>query len=316
MPNIMLTNRCNYKCPYCFGIDFMAPKVAEKNMSGNTFLGIMTWLSKTPEIDTIHLMGGEPTLHPDFEWFVEYLLSNDYKITIFSNLATQQAPVYAEKLADLPVNWVVNINPPNSWNDVKRKKILKSLKTLGPKATITFNVMPDEEDDEWSLELIKEFKLNSVIKVGFVLPTLTGSNFSLNDADYTTVAEKIVRLAIKAEQHEIKLEYECGVPTCTFTDEQLGILWDTGSAFGSTCFSRLDITPDGECIYCLPMATKAARHFSEFDNYIETKQWFEKKWGPYRLLGNTENCHTCNLMGPHKCHGGCLARMLLNAKNV
>jgi radical SAM protein with 4Fe4S-binding SPASM domain len=297
-------------------MDFMAPKLPGKNMEKETFSHILDWVSKTPEVNSIHLMGGEPTLHPDFEWFVERLLANDYLITVFSNLATPQAPVYAEKLAGFPVAWVVNVNPPATWNRVKEERILKSLEMLGPRATITFNVMPDDKDNLWALELIHTYRLNKEIKVGFVLPTLSGTNYSLNDSEYVDVAAKVVDLAVEAEKETIRLAYECGVPTCTFTDEQLGILWDAGSAFNSTCFSRLDITPDGECIYCLPMATKSAVHFSTFDTYPEAKLWFEKKWQPYRRLGNTENCHACNLMNPHTCHGGCLARMLRNAKNV
>ena len=316
MPNLMLTNWCNYKCPYCFGIDFMAPKVAKENMSEETFCGILEWLSKTPEIRAIHLMGGEPTLHPDFEWFVETLLAKDYHITVFSNLATPQSQVYAAKLADLPVRWVVNINPPHTWNEIRRHRILTSLAILGGKASLTFNVMPDEEDNEWALELTRKYNLSREIKVGFVLPTVTGSNYSLADSQYADVANEVVKLAVKAEKDDIVLRYECGVPTCSFTEEQLGILWDTGSIFSSTCYSKLDITPSGECIYCLPMATKGAVHYSTFDTYRDAKQWFEKKWQPYRLLGHTEECHTCNLMTPHTCHGGCLAKMLLHAKNV
>lgn len=316
MPNLMLTNWCNYKCPYCFGMDFMAPRVEKKNMSKDTFLGIIHWLSQTPEARSIHLMGGEPTLHPDFEWIVENLLSRDYRITLFSNLATPQAQQYAEKLANLPITWVVNVNPPQTWNATNQERISKSLKLLGSKATITFNIMPEEEDNEWALDLIKQYNLSKEIKIGFVLPTVTGSNYSLSDMEYIDVAQKVVRLATRAEQDGIRLDYECGIPTCTFTEEQLGVLWDTNSVFNSTCYSRLDITPEGECIYCLPMATKAAVHYSEFENYLVAKEWFEKKWRPYRSLGRTQHCHTCNLMNPHTCHGGCLAKMLLTAKNV
>jgi len=294
----------------------MAPKMAKKNMSKETFCGLFDWLGKTPEVRTIHLMGGEPTLHPDFEWFVEYLLAKDYPITVFSNLATPYAEVYAEKLADLPVSWVVNINPPYTWGDAQRKRILSALQVLGQKSSITFNIMPDDSDSFWAIELIKTYNLGRQIKVGFVLPTVTGSNYSLDDTEYSIVADKVVTLAIEAEKEDITMMYECGVPTCTFTDEQLGILWDTGSTFSSSCYSKLDITPDGECIYCLPLVTKAKAHYSMFDTYLDARQWFEKKWQPYRRLGNTAHCHTCNLMDPHICHGGCLAKMLLNAKNV
>jgi radical SAM protein with 4Fe4S-binding SPASM domain len=294
----------------------MSPKVAKKNMSQETFKNIITWLSKTPEFKVIHLMGGEPTLHPDFEGIVEYLLSRDFHITVFSNLATDQAQVYAEKLADLPVSWVVNINPPNTWNNSQREKIMKALKILGQRATITFNVMPDDDNNNWAIELIKECNLNRGIKIGFVLPTLTGSNFYLDEDQYDVVAEKVIKLAKDAEQENIRLEYECGVPTCVFTEEQLGVLWDTGSTFDSNCCSRMDITPDGEIIYCLPLATKYALHFSEFNTYPDAKNWFETKLQSYRRLGRTENCFYCNLMRPDACNGGCLAKILLNAKNI
>ena len=316
MPNLMLTNWCNYKCSYCFGMDYMAPTVAKQNMSQATFTGIIEWLSKTQNMKSIHLMGGEPTLHPDFEWFVEYLLARDFKITIFSNLATNQTLQYSQKLADLPVTWVVNINPPDTWNENRKQRITAALKTLSKKATITFNVMPDDDNSSWAIDLIKEYNLNRCIKVGFVLPTLTGSNYYLNDDQYNVVAEKIVCLAQDASDDNIRFEYECGVPTCVFSSEQLGILWETGSVFDSCCNSRMDITPDGKLIYCLPLATKHAIHFSEFPTYPEAKQWFEKKLQPYRRLGRTENCYRCNLLRPDSCNGGCLANILLTAKNI
>jgi MoaA/NifB/PqqE/SkfB family radical SAM enzyme len=296
-------------------MDYMAPKIAKQNMSEETFTGIIEWISKTSHVKSIHLMGGEPTLHPEFEWFVEYLLARDYQITVFSNLATRQAHSYAEKLFDLPIAWVVNINPPNSWNENQKTRITDALKTLNKKATITFNIMPDDDNNTWAMELVREYGLDKRIKVGFLLPTLTGSNYYLNDEQAVTVAGKIVRLAQETSSENIRFEYECGVPTCLFTSEQLGILWKTGSAFNSCCFSRMDITPDGKVIYCLPLATKFAVHFSEFPTYVDAKNWFEKKLQPYRRLGRTENCHKCNLLRHDSCNGGCLATILLTAKN-
>jgi len=297
-------------------MDFMSPKVPKSDMSKENFSNIISWVQKTPEHNEIHLMGGEPTLNSEFEWMVEHLLARDFRITVFSNLATKQALEFTEKLADLPVAWVVNINPPETWNRIRKDRITKALKTLGRRANITFNIMPDAENNDWAINLIKEFDLNRKIKVGFVLPTLTGSNYYLDDNEYSVVAQKVVELAKACEKYNIKIEFECGVPTCTFTDEQLGILWDTGSRFESSCCSRLDITPDGKCIYCLPLATKEAVHFSQFETYPDAKIHFEKKWAPLRRLGRTEDCFKCNLMQPSACHGGCLAKMLLNAKNI
>lgn len=316
MPNLMLTNWCNYKCPYCFGIDRMTPKVKAEAMSDETFLGILNWLEKSHYHQAIHLMGGEPTLHPKFEWIVDMLIERDYPINIFSNLATEKAPVYAEKLSVLPISWVVNVNPPYKWTSEQRERIETSLRHLGQAASITFNIMPDEPQNDWSIELIEKFNLKRTIKVGFVLPTYTQSNYALNDEEYKTVAGRVVQLAQAAEKYHIRLEYECGVPTCAFTEEQLGQLWQCGSAVKSGCCSRLDITPSGEVIYCLSLATVASKKYNEFANYQEAKNWFETLFAPYRRLGRVADCATCNLMNPDQCNGACLAKNLIGVKNL
>lgn len=312
----MLTNWCNYNCPYCFGMDRMAPKVKAEAMSDKVFTGILEWLEKTKYDRPIHIMGGEPTLHPKFEWIINTLIERDYPITIFSNLATEKAPEYAEKLSILPISWVVNVNPPDKWLPVHKERIETALKYLGRLASITFNIMPYEKDNDWAINLINKFDLSKKIKVGFVLPTYTQSNYALNDNEYKIVAEKVVELAIKAEKHGITLEYECGIPTCAFTEEQLGILWRCGSALKSGCCSRLDITPYGEIIYCLSLATVASKYYYEFDNYDEAKYWFEEVFAPYRKLGRVLDCVSCNLMHPDFCNGACLAKNLIGVKNI
>ena len=316
MPNLMLTNWCNYKCPYCFGMDRMSPKVKAHAMTDEVFLGIMNWLVASKYRDPIHLMGGEPTLHPKFEWIVDEVLDHDFGITVFSNLATEKAPEYAEKLASFPITWEVNVNPPSKWTSEQRLRIETALSHLKHMASITFNVMPDEDDNEWAIELTLKYNLDRRIKVGFVLPTYTQSNYALNDNEYYVVAEKVTELAQKGEKYGITLEYECGVPTCAFTDEQLGILWKCGSKLKSGCCSRLDITPHGEVIYCLPLASVASKMYNEFANYQEAKEWFERSFAPYRRLGRTVNCATCPLMNPRQCNGACLAKNLIGVKNL
>lgn len=312
----MLTNWCNYKCPFCFGIDGMHPKRPARAMDDDTFLGILAWLKRTEYKAPIHLMGGEPTLHPKFEWIVDTLLERDLPITVFSNLATEKAPVYTEKLSLLPINWVVNVNPPYKWEGRQRDRIEASLANLGTRASITFNIMPDEADNDWAIDLIRRFNLNKHIKVGFILPTYTHSNVSLREDEYAVVAERTVRLARRAAQEGIDLAYECGVPTCAFTDAQLGELWRLGNRVMSGCYSRLDIQPTGEVFYCLPLYTLAAKHYSEFPTYDAAKAWFEKIYAPYRRIGRRLECATCNLMCPDACNGACLAANLNGIKNL
>ncbi len=316
MPNLMLTNYCNYHCPYCFGVDMMVPKKERALMSRETFTGIMEWLERKPFDRVVHLMGGEPTLHPDIEWMIDYMLERDLHVTIFSNMATKQSAELAEKLAEFPVCWVANVNNPVKWNDGQRENIFRGLQAAGRKASLTFNIIPEEPNELWALELIEKYDLSRSIKVGFVLPTLTSSNMALKDEDYDVVARRVVSLVKAGEPMDISIEYECGVPHCCFTDEELGYLWRHHSTVNSGCQSRLDITPQGDVIYCLPLATAGMRHYTTFDNYIECREWFENRYRPYRMLGSKIECADCMLNNPLKCNGGCLAKNMIGAHNV
>lgn len=316
MPNLMLTNYCNYRCSYCFGKDIMYPKNSRQTMTREYFNGIVEWVKKGPSDRIFHLMGGEPTLNPDIDWMVARLLEEDMQITIFSNLATPGAASLAKKIADFPVDWVVNVNDPAHWNDVQRKNITAALEVLKVRASLTFNIIPDENDNMWALEYTKRFHLNNNIKVGFLLPTYNQTNVSLEDDKYSVVAAKVTRLALEAAKVDVHLDYECGIPTCAFTDEQLGILWRCGSTLQSGCQSRLDITPEGDVIYCLPLATLGTKHYSEFECYNEACLWFEQRFAPYRMLGRCIECATCNLHNSLACNAGCLAKNLINCKNI
>ncbi|MBR1394496.1 MAG: radical SAM protein [Prevotella sp.] len=316
MPNLMLTNYCNYHCPYCFGMDMMAPKKQRSTMTRETFTGIIDWLEREPFDRVIHLMGGEPTLHPDIEWIVDYLLERDLHITIFSNMATKQAVSLAEKISFLPIYWVANVNNPAKWTPAQRDNIEHALKAAGKRASLTFNIIPEEPNELWALDLIERFDLDRNIKVGFVLPTLTSSNMALKDTEYGIVAQRVVDLVKAGEYMDVSIKYECGVPYCSFTDEQLGYLWRHNSKISSGCQSRLDITPEGEVMYCLPLATAGLRHYTEFKSYPECRTWFENRFRPYRMLGNRIECADCMLNNPIACNGACLAKNMIGANNV
>jgi radical SAM protein with 4Fe4S-binding SPASM domain len=319
MPNLMLTNRCNFNCSYCFGQDQMPPAVSALDMTRETFMQLIDWtLRDGSPGKMVHLMGGEPTLHKDFVWMAKYVLEQKCELKVFSNLASKNAPDYAAELKDAPVRWVVNVNPPESRTREQDASLKKCLQILGPKVTLTFNMVPEPCAQEWLIDLICEYNLARDIKVGFVLPTLSHKNEHLQDKDYPRVARRVVDFARRCESFDIQLSYECGVPWCAFTAEQMGELWHLNSTFFSSCNSVLDITPDGRVIYCLPLATFRSPHFTKFKNYPEAKNWFESVLMPYRPLGSTSQCYKCTFMKitESACRGGCMARVLHGAQNI
>ena len=132
MPNLMLTNRCNFNCSYCFGKDQMPPAVKGQDMTRETFLELVAWSKRDSQHTVIHLMGGEPTIHTDFVWMAKYALEQGCEVKVFSNLASPRAREYAEELKDSQIRWVINVNPPESRTPEQDKSIKASLKLLGP----------------------------------------------------------------------------------------------------------------------------------------------------------------------------------------
>ena len=72
MANIAVLNYCNLKCPYCFADDMIQEKT--KNIDLDDFREMLRFLSKTPD-NHVGIIGGEPTLHPNFSDILKEVLN-------------------------------------------------------------------------------------------------------------------------------------------------------------------------------------------------------------------------------------------------
>ena len=84
MPNIMLTYSCNLKCPYCFANEFVNKE--SSRISIENFAKAISFLTKE-DIARVGLIGGEPTLHPEFKTILEMLITNRRisEVTLYTN---------------------------------------------------------------------------------------------------------------------------------------------------------------------------------------------------------------------------------------
>lgn len=87
--SIPLTGRCNLQCPYCIKLS-ERPKMQE--MTVDVITDFVELLGNTPCVLTI--LGGEPTLHPRFNDFLQLLKSTNYEeIIVLSNGTIPITPV-------------------------------------------------------------------------------------------------------------------------------------------------------------------------------------------------------------------------------
>ncbi len=81
-PKLLLTNKCNRACEFCFQTS-MANHDAE--ISIPDFSSLLLWL-KFQNINTLTLLGGEPTIHRDFIHLLKLANDMSFHINMLSNL--------------------------------------------------------------------------------------------------------------------------------------------------------------------------------------------------------------------------------------
>lgn len=77
---ILITENCNAKCPNCFNKDYRE----DKYISLDNLEDIYKYLASNG-VEKIKIMGGEPTVHPNFEKAIEKAQKYFKKIIIFTN---------------------------------------------------------------------------------------------------------------------------------------------------------------------------------------------------------------------------------------
>ena len=97
--NILITTRCNKNCSFCFIND---ERDSRKDISLSDFKFCLDFASKS-NIDSLYLLGGEPTIHPMFDQLIEMTANNGFKITLLSNF------IFTEKISSV-INSSLNEN--------------------------------------------------------------------------------------------------------------------------------------------------------------------------------------------------------------
>ena len=313
MANLMITTACNFRCPYCFGMDLFGPGQARQFMPVRLFEELLAWIDRAdlPEMG-IHLMGGEPTLHPAFGHMVEELARRGRSMAVFSNAAAPLDEALIRRSVDLGVLWIVNCNSPDTYRDNQLGLLHQHLALLGQAANITFNLTDGQTPFQYVLDYIEQHDLNRSIKLGVALPTLEHRNVHAGWDALPGIAQQILKLLGEARRRQIGLEFECGVPYCLFSEEQHAEL---GDIHVSHCGSRLDITPTGEVINCLPLCRMASVPFARFQNYRQAREWFQRMQAPYRQAGSASRCLACQYRLEGLC-SACLAEGLKEYSHI
>lgn len=317
MANIMINDVCNLQCPYCF---------ANKYVNGDTttdityanFKKAVDWINREGA-ERIAFIGGEPTLHAQFEDLIKYAASQrrpEQEIMVFTN------GLFDEDKIDLfkkyHIGMLINLN---SYEDIGRKKYnkvvenIKKMRLKGMHASIGINFYKGDLDTKFVLDVIREFGYEE-LRVGITSPNTSEKIARGPFAYYEEIKKPLFKLIEDCAKLGCGVHFDCQrIPICIMKDkidyirgleDKYGVRIDVFDC--SNCTPVLDITTDLQVARCFGVSgNDITVPMEAFANERDLWGYFATNVDAIgRLIPMDEKCMDCYDRNIGLCQGGCL----------
>jgi hypothetical protein len=313
MANLMISRVCNLHCIFCFaGQD--APQAGgggEMNfVSTETYEAQLDFLDRSG-IDEVRLIGGEPTLHPNFSQLVDIARNRNKQILVFSHgLIPESALICLEALPVKSCTVLINANA-SRWpagptqKEISRRR--ETLQRLGKRALLGFNIHGSDFELEPYFGLIQETGCQKVVRLGLAHPVSDGQNVFLHPKQYPFIGHKIVKFAKIAATYGIKLDFDCGFVRCMFSKDGLKELERLETDIFWRCNPILDLDINNQAFHCFPLRERFMVQVNPDSTAAECRDSLSQQVAVYRIAGIYQECSSCYYKQQDECIGGCLA---------
>ena len=322
MANLLLTDTCVRSCPYCFAKKHMANAAIDDILSWENLIYVADFMEASGD-KRISLLGGEPSLHPNFIEFIVYLLERNFHVNIFtSGIMSEEKLIEANRVLSginpERLSFVVNLNNPKISTFSENESVKRFLKVFGHLSSPGFNIYKTDFDLDFLFQYINQYGLKKHMRLGLAHPIPGKRNKYVGIADMKKMAGRLLEFEQQFERFQVSCGLDCGMPLCIFTDEQLGKLYKISQGhlnFG--CGPAVDIGTDMSVWCCFPLSDFHKKSLFDFDNIREVVEFYRDKQNLVRseVSGIFEECDNCIQAKNRLCSAGCAAHMLSWFKN-
>jgi hypothetical protein len=314
MPNLLINQVCNRNCPYCFASSEMSRKSASKELSFDGFSRVLDFMAASNQ-NTLNILGGEPTLHPEFALFLRYALGRGFVVRVFTNamiskLVLDETIRVIEDIDPSPggLRFVVNVNQPELRTATEERQQSRSFATLARWCNQSFNMYRPDHDMAFLIENVREHGIQPEIRIGLAQPMAGGGNEYLSLEDYPRAMRGFMAFAQACDQENIALAMDCGFPLCRFSDADLGKLYKARASLRFSCGPCVDIDPELMVRYCYPMTSAGQVSLLDYGNLEELANALRELAGSAApQSGIYLECAECLYHKRGQCAGGCMA---------
>jgi len=322
MANLTISNICNLHCPYCFASTHMADNWEGPGpafIALETFERHLDFLDRSG-IEQVRLIGGEPTLHPEFPVLVQRIRQRGKNVAVFSHGLMPERSLAC--LASLPAEQctvLINMNAsraPDGPNAQELARRRATLERLGERALPGFTIYKTNFDLTPLLPIIEATGCQRSVRLGLAQPILAGENAYLHPKQYPFVGHKIVQFAQLAAAAGVTLQYDCGFVRCMFPSKDFEQLEQLGMAPAFHCNPILDIDLTGSAVHCFPLTGVVQTPITNGQDARSLRETLSAQSRPFRMSGIYRECSACLYKARGDCTGGCLAATMRRFRNV
>ena len=326
MANIMLTDACNLRCPYCFANEFV--NQTRNEISEVAFEKAVDFIVGDGTHSSVGMIGGEPTIHSRFDFLMRKLILDERVkgVTVYTNGVFMNE--FWDVLAHPKTHLLVNCNSPADIGEKNFSRLRKNLEILihqklcGNRVTLGINMYHPRFEYQYLLELLKEFGFHHV-RVSITVPNLDENRNANAHTYFLSFKKRMFDFFHELLQNEIIPNFDCNkIPSCLISEEELSafrvyfqnpfirehISRSNLASKEVRCAPVIDIRQDLTAVRCFGLSASTKQRIENFSGIAELENFYLRTVDAY--AHNTiyaEKCLDCHLRKVMKCTGGCLA---------
>lgn len=321
MANILLTEKCNLKCSYCFARDYTNQH--SKEITFDNFKKAVAFISKENPNAKIGLIGGEPTLYSHFGETLDYLettLLVNHAVIFTNGILLEK---YMDHIVSDKLVFLINCNSPDDIGLGIYEKMFRSIRCLTEEKQLKNNIMlglniyKKNMDITYFCDLLKRFCFKNA-RISVVVPPDMEKYSSAFDY-FQEMKPTLLDIFEKLADIGVLPRYDCNrIPRCLWTDseqnfikELFGRRLQLSNILNDTviCKPTLDIDTELNVIRCFGFYDELKVGLEKFEN-IDLLNRFLVQEIDNQYINSGNKCENISRdHGKHcaDCYGGCLA---------
>lgn len=296
--NLMINTYCNFRCPYCFAQTEMKTNTV-KNINLENFKTYLDFLKQNDERN-VRLIGGEPSLHPQFFELLDIIIAYDCfsSVLVFSNFSFpfEFAQKIVEYSDEIFIEFLPNINNnPQFLPIIERNLDYLSMCIPDAVRRISINIFDPKQDMSFWEDIITKYNIAD-IRWSITVPNMKLSK-DFNFKEYFHSFQPILKEMLTwATKYNVTFSCDCNnPPICAYDEDFISFAMKIDpSFFGSFACdgSALDVTPELDIIGCFG-CDKFKHPLAEFETFDEILDLLHMEEDSLRKTPPQKECLSC-----------------------